>query len=110
MAELNNQYVAKAKELVLERFPEMDGAEPSVSKKTSQAKQLVAGQQDVGFAPAGDPHGDPVEPLGCGSGLCTRYVVTFETDVQLPGGGKMKRLVRVTMDETGEVLRFASSK
>jgi hypothetical protein len=36
--------------------------------------------------------------------------VTFESDVPLPGGGKMKRTVRVTMDEAGEILKLASSK
>jgi hypothetical protein len=112
MAELNDRYVTKAKELVFAKFPEMDGAKPSVSKRVSEGKGLVAVRQSIGSStgPWADNHGEPVEQRGGNSGNFARYVVTFERDVPLPGGGKMKRLVRVTMDEAGEVLRLASSK
>jgi hypothetical protein len=112
MGELYDQYVSKAKELVFAKFPEMDGAKPSVSKRDPQGKGLVAVQQTIGSSVGsltGD-YGEPVEPQGGNSGCPPRYVVTFEREVPLPGGGRMKRLVRVTMDETGEVLRLASSK
>ena len=88
MAKLDDRHVAKAKRLVSEKFPEMSGAKPSVSEKRSQSKRPGKGDQAVK----------------------TRYVLTFEKNVSLPGGSELKRLVRVTMDDAGEVLRLTSSK
>lgn len=88
MSSLDDRYVSKAKRLVYEQFPEMSGAKPSVSEKRSQGKSTGQGQQTVK----------------------TRYVLTFEKDVALPGGSELKRLVRVTMDDVGEVIRLTSSK
>jgi hypothetical protein len=85
VADLKNRYVAKAKRLVVEKFPEMRGVRASVSEKRSHRKAKQ-------------------------SGASQRYVLTFEKEVSLPGGSKLKRLVRVTMDDTGEVVRLTSSK
>jgi hypothetical protein len=100
MAQPNDRYVAKAKEIVFEKFPEMDGVRPSVSVKRSQGKELSPTQSCFG----------PAVGAGRGSEGCARYVVTFERDIRLPGGAQMKRLVRVTIDESGDVLRLTSSK
>ena len=100
MAQPNDRYVAKAKEIVFKKFPEMDGVKPSVSVKRSQSKELSARQSFLG----------PAVGVGRGSEGCTRYIVTFARDIRLPGGAQMKRLVRVTMDESGDVLRVTSSK
>jgi hypothetical protein len=104
MAHLKDRYVAKAKSIVFEKFPEMDGAKLSLSVKRSQIKDLSAGQPRTGSS-TGPPAG-----AGRRSEGFTQYVVTFERDVRLPGGAKMKRLVRVTMDESGDVLKLSSSK
>jgi hypothetical protein len=88
VAGLDDRHVAKAKRLVSEKFPEMAGAKPSVSEKRSQSKGTARGEK----------------------GVKTRYVLTFEKDISLPGGSELKRLVRVTMDDTGEVIRLTSSK
>jgi hypothetical protein len=104
MADVDDRYIAKAKKLVFERFPEMDGIKPSVSTKMSQSKEMLAGQPSSTSPPG------PSAGSGRSSGCPARYVLTFERDVSLPGGGKMKRLVRLTMDEAGEVLRLSSSK
>ncbi len=88
MAGLDDRHVAKAKRLVFEKFPEMAGAKPSVSEKRSQSKGKLGGDQKAR----------------------TRYILTFEKDVHLPGGSRLKRLVRVTMDNTGEVIKLSSSK
>jgi hypothetical protein len=104
MAHLDDRYVAKAKELVFDRFPEMDGVKPSVSVKRSQSKNLLAREPRFNSTPG------PAVGVGRSSEGYAHYVVTFERDVPLPGGAKMRRLVRVTMDETGDVLRLTSSK
>jgi hypothetical protein len=104
MAHIDDRYVAKAKELVFEKFPEMDGIKPSVSEESSRSKELSARQLGSRSSTS------PSVGSGRSSGCCAHYVVTFERDVPLPDGGKMKRLVRVTMDEAGDVLRFTSSK
>ncbi|MGD8968957.1 MAG: hypothetical protein PVI07_15735 [Anaerolineae bacterium] len=104
MAHLDDRYVAKAKELVFDKFPEMDGVKPSVSVKRSQSKNLLA--RELCFnSSTGSAVG-----AGRSSEGCAQYVVTFERDVPLPGGAMMRRLVRVTMDEAGDVLRLTSSK
>ena len=89
MVELDKQHVAKAKRLVSEKFPEMADTKPSVSEKCVQSKgTLEEGEQNAK----------------------TRFVLTFEKDVSLPGGNELKRLVRVTMDDRGDVIRLTSSK
>lgn len=88
MAELDKRHVVKAKRLVSEKFPEMADTRPSVSEKRVQSKGALEGEQNAK----------------------TRYVVAFEKNVPLPGGNELKRLVRVTMDDTGEVIRLTSSK
>ena len=88
MTELDKQHVAKAKRLVSEKFPEMADTKPSVSEKCVQSKGALEGEQNAKM----------------------RYVLTFEKDVALPGGNELKRLVRVTMDDTGDVIRLTSSK
>ncbi len=88
MSGLDDRYVSKAKRLVYEKFPEMTGSRPSVSEKRSQRKSKDQGQQTAG----------------------ARYVLTFEKKVALPGGSELKRLVRVTMDASGEVIRLTDSK
>ncbi len=88
MTKLDKRHVAKAKKLVLDKFPEMAGAKPSVGEKRFQSK-------------GGAARGDSVQ---------TRYVLTFRKDISLPEGGELRRLVRVTMDGDGEVIRLTSSK
>jgi len=93
MGELEDRYVEKAKNLVAETFPEMADAEPSVTKKRSRGKAMERGSAD-----------------SSGPERRRRYVLKFEKDVALPGGQSLKRLVRVTMDESGEVVKLTSSK
>ncbi len=88
MTKLDKRHVAKAKKLVFDKFPEMDGARASVDAKRFQSKGSA----------------------GSGEGIKTRYVVTFRKDISLPEGGELRRLVRVTMDGDGEVIRLTSSK
>ena len=91
MTDLEARHIDKAKRLVLDKFPEMTGAEPSVSEKRSQRKGMARGSARA-------------------PGARGQYVLTFEKDVSLPGGHSLKRLVRVTMDESGEVVKLTSSK
>ena len=104
MADRNARYITKAKALVREKFPEMRGIKPSVAVKRSQGKQLSARQLRSG-TPTGDGKGS-----GGAAASNQRYIVTFEKEIVLPGGGKMMRMVRVTMDESGEVMKLTSSK
>lgn len=89
MADINKRCVSKAKKIVREKFPEMSGVEPAVGRRRSVSK---------GAGPRGN-----VSRSG-------HYVLTFEKEITLPGGRSLKRLVRVTMDESGEVVKLTSSK
>jgi hypothetical protein len=92
VGDIKKKCVSQAKRLVREKFPEMAGVEPSLKKKRAVGKGI--GRKSDG------PNGTST----------AHYVVTFEKDVSLPGGGSLKRMVRVTVDETGEVVKLTSSK
>lgn len=93
MVDIEKRHVNKATRLVREKFPEMADVEPSLSEKRSHSKRVR--KRD-----------DASANEGCKS----LYVLTFEREVSLPGGGRLKRLVRVTMDDSGEVVKLTSSK
>lgn len=84
LTEVDSKYVSKAKEVVFERFPDMVNTEPDVSKRDVHAK----GRE----------------------GVNVHYVFTFRKGVSLQDGGRLVRVVRVTVDETGEVIRLTCSK
>jgi hypothetical protein len=84
LPKINPQHVSKAKRVVRQEYPEMAGTEPTVSASKGLGK---------GAAGAG-----------------THYVLTFKKSVPLPGGGKLMRTVRVTMDQAGEIVKLSSSK
>ncbi len=93
MAAIQERLVKKAKSLVRGKFPEMADVEPSLSEKRSHSKKL-RGSSDASDQSKRSGH----------------YVLTFEKDVSLPGGGRLTRRVRVTLDESGEVMKLTSSK
>jgi hypothetical protein len=84
LSELAAEHVAKAKRIVCAEFPEMAGAEPAISEKSVPGK--------------GDRGGGSV------------FVLTFQKNIPLPGGGRLTRVVRATMGQTGEVIKLSSSK
>jgi hypothetical protein len=84
LSRLASEHVAKAKRIVCAEFPEMAGTEPTVSEKSAQSKS--------------GPGGKAV------------FVLTFQKNIPLPDGGRLARAVRVTMGQTGEVIKLSSSK
>lgn len=84
MPRVDAKYIARAKRAVRREFPEMAGAEPTVSMRKGQSKST--------------------------SGNGTRYVMTFKKKVPLPGGKSIARTVRVTMDQAGKIVKLTSSK
>jgi hypothetical protein len=70
----------RVRQAVLEQCPELDGVEPTVSARTSPA-----------------------------SGGET-FVLTFRQRVELEGGDYMTRIVRVTVDEQGQVIKLTASR
>ena len=83
MSELAPKHVAKAKKLVRAEFPEMAGAEPSIDQNKARSKDGTA--RSV-------------------------FVLTFKKSIPLPDGGQLRRVVRVTMDQEGEVIKLSASK
>lgn len=84
MSELDPAYISKAQEAVSRDFPELADVEPLVSAKVVHPKD------------GGDPR--------------TLYVLSFEGSAPLPDGKSLARTVRVTMDQTGEIVRLVSAK
>ena len=83
MSELGTKYIAKAKKLVRAEFPEMTGVEPTISPQKASNKRGTD---------------NPI------------VVLTFKKSISLQDGGHLTRAVRVTMDQTGEVIKLSSSK
>jgi hypothetical protein len=83
LSELEPRYISNAKEAVHEQFPEMAGVEPTVSRKAHSKG---------------------------GGGSKSLYVLTFKKSISLQGGGHLMRSVRVTMDQTGEIIKLTSSR
>lgn len=81
MSNLDRKYIARAKKAACEASPEMAGVEPTISTRVAHGK----------------------------SGA-TVHVLTFQKDVALPDGARLKRVVRVMMDEQGEIVKVSSSK
>jgi hypothetical protein len=84
LPKVDAKYMARAKRAVRREFPEMAGAEPTVTTRKGHSKST--------------------------SGTGTGYVLTFKKQVQLPGGKSMARTVRVTMDPAGKIVKLSSSK
>jgi hypothetical protein len=83
LSELAPKHVAKAKKLVRAEFPEMAGAEPSIDQNKARSKDGTA--RSV-------------------------FVLPFKKSIPLPDGGQLRRVVRVTMDQEGEVIKLSASK
>jgi hypothetical protein len=82
LSKIDPRAIARAKSVVRERFPEMAGVEPTVSTRGAVSK----------------------------GGAGATHVLTFRKDVPLPDGKHLARLVRVTIDARGEIVKLASSK
>ena len=83
MSELGTKYIAKAKKLVRTEFPEMTGVEPTISPQKASSKRRTD------------------KPI---------VVLIFKKSIPLQDGGHLRRVVRVTMDQAGEVIKLSSSK
>lgn len=81
MSKLDPKFIAQAKKAAREAAPEMAGVEPTISTRVAHGK----------------------------SGA-TVHVLTFQKDIGLPDGAHLKRVVRVTIDEQGEIIKVSSSK
>ncbi len=81
MPKLDPKSIARAKKAAREAAPEMADVEPTISTRVAHGK----------------------------SGA-TVHILTFQKKVALPDGVCLKRVVRVTMDERGEIIKVSSSK
>lgn len=84
MTEQDRKLIEKAKAAVCKRFPEMLDAEPTLSVERGPAR---AGQARPSL-----------------------YVVTFEKDVPLEQGGRLRRIVRITLDQAGGIVKLSTAK
>lgn len=81
---MSKKHIAKAKEIVRRKFPEMAGTEPTVSTRKARSKG--------------------------GEGSEILYLFTFQKRILLEDGGHLMRVVRVIMDQKGKIIKFTSSK
>jgi hypothetical protein len=84
LSELASEHVAKAKKIVRAEFPEMAGTEPAILEKNVQGKS--------------------------GPSSKSVFVLTFQKTIPLQDGVHLTRVVRVTMGQTGKVIKVSSSK
>jgi hypothetical protein len=77
---MDRSMISKISQQVSRQFPEMSGVNPTVQSQKGSAK----------------------------SGQC--YVLTYKGKADLPGGRVMKRIVRVVVDDQGQIIRISTSK
>lgn len=78
------KYIVKAKEIVRKKFPEMADTEPTVSTRKAHSKGTESPE--------------------------TLYVLTFRKNILLEDGGCLIRVVRITMNQRGRMIKLTSSK
>jgi len=79
---LDPKVVSKVERMVRRRFPELAGARPKVAAKGTRK----------------------------GKGAREVYVLTFQKSLPLPNGRRLTRVVRVTVERSGRVLKIVSSR
>jgi hypothetical protein len=79
---MDQSAIEKLNRQVCRQFPELSGVRPSVRNQSKSAK--TKGEK--------------------------RYLLTYKGSAALPGGRKMKRIVRVVSDQHGHILRISTSK
>ncbi|MBN2555959.1 MAG: hypothetical protein JXA97_08480 [Anaerolineales bacterium] len=72
--------IEKISHKVSRQFPEMSGVQPSVRRSNQSSSDD------------------------------DNYILTYKGTASLPGGHSMRRIVRVTADERGHVIRMSTSK
>lgn len=77
---MKKQAISKITSQVVEQFPEMDGVKPAVKRQQSP------------------------------SNGADQFLLTYSGAASLPGGKKLKRIVRVVADELGHVIRISTSR
>jgi hypothetical protein len=77
---MDDAVITKVNRSVSKQFPEMRGIRPRVK---------LEGE---------DRRGNP------------RFLLTYSATAELPGGRKMKRVVRAVVDERGKILKLSTSK
>jgi len=56
------------------------------------------------------PEMEGVQPTVRQSGNTEQFILTYKGKAELPGGRSIPRIVRVTADDRGHVLRMSTSK
>lgn len=77
---MDRSTLSKLCKQVASKFPEVMGVSPSIKRETKSSNGVA------------------------------RYVLTFKGHAALPGGKKIRRIVRVVADEDGRILRMSTSK
>ncbi|GIV95573.1 MAG: hypothetical protein KatS3mg057_0230 [Herpetosiphonaceae bacterium] len=87
---LGAEAIEAARAYVVGRWPELAGVEPKIARRERrQAPQSTSGAKAV----------SPAE-----------YVLTFRTTIQTPDGFALPRTARVTIDESGRIIKATLSK
>jgi hypothetical protein len=77
---MKKQAIREITRKVVKQFPEMDGIKPAVKRQKAPTNGM------------------------------DQFLLTFTGAAALPGGKKMKRIVRVVADEEGHVIRISTSR
>ncbi len=84
MAQLATTKVSRISREVYKDFPELKGTTPNIK-----------------------PQGAPTTGKAMG---IERFLLTFKSNITLPNGNKMQRVVRVIADQNGKVIKKTTSK
>lgn len=77
---MDQDVVKRVSNKVAKQFPEMKGKKPTVRQHSRSAKKKL------------------------------KFELTYKANVELPGGRRLQRIVRVVADEKGKIIRMSTSK
>lgn len=80
MISVKQTALAKVSKKVVTQFPEMVGVKPSIKAQSPPGKERE------------------------------QFLLTFKGKADLPGGGRLSRIVRVVADEKGRIIRISTSR
>jgi len=94
------------KKEIVSRFPEMKGVRPSVVRRKVPADASIVDM-------IGKIDGELGATLSKIKGTARKreiYCASFEKKIKTSGGGVFQKIVRVTFDKDGHILKLVSSK
>lgn len=97
MATLTDEKIEALKKIITKQFPELKDIEPKIETREIKPDVNTAAKLGINMKRA------PVQKQQV-------HIATFGTHVKVNDGSTIKRVIRATLDEDGNIIRISHSK